>query len=351
MRIFVLLPLMFWVATTPVRLTIDASRINPPNLSDISYRCTAIHLKISNFNPLGIEKVYIIKNNLYILQRYQESSIHYSHVFVCDTLGNLKRELIAVDPISKETMQIIDMQYDMINHRIYLLYSDGYRTFDSDGKLVQQKTKIKTESNFKYVFIYNEQFWSVENSFSKGEANYSLVHTDLNGLSKDTVISKNFNLPSFLVEKGIAIYASPSFSIYNKKLFVSLGIDNTIYSINQSSLVPEYKFEIKGSTSSSSIDMFGGQKQIILSRFIKYGYRLNGISYDFLYDMENKKSYNIKYILDHNECILGIKDDVFKTGFFKLNPTNDENYVFFFKKPDKTNNNLSSPTIFLVKLK
>ena len=196
MKVLVFLSLMFLVAFAPVKLIIDSSKNNPPNLSEISDKCIAINLKISNFKPLGIEKVYMIKNNVYILQRYQEEGIPYSHVFVCDTLGNLKRELVMVDPISKATINIIDMQYDIVNERIYLSYSDGYRAFDNDGKLILQKAKPKTEID-NYSFIHNEQFWWVEYSNKNGKANYSLVKTDLNGRDQDTVFSKNIDLPTF----------------------------------------------------------------------------------------------------------------------------------------------------------
>lgn len=347
MRISVLLLLTFWVTSAPVRLIIDASRDNPPNLSEISDRCITINLKISNFNPLGIEKVYYIKNDVYILQRYQEDGNHYSHVFICDTLGNLKRELIARDPISKATINIIDMQYDMINQRIYLSYSDGYRAFDSNGKLILQIAKTENKFDF-YSFIHNDQFWSVEHSSKNGKANYSLIHTDLRGGHKDTVFSKNIDLPSS--SNGVGIFAMPSFSINTNKLFVSLGIDNTIYKVDKDVITPSYKIEFKNSAP-TSFELFGAPKQIILGHYIKYGYRLKMVSYDFLYGTKNGKSYNIKYLRKNNECILGIKDDVFNTGFFELNPTNDENYVFFFKNAYKANKNLSAPTIFLVKLK
>ena len=138
----------------------------------------------------------------------------------------------------------------------------------------------------------------------------------------------------------------PSFSIKANKLFVSLGIDNTIYKVDQNIITPSYKIEFKNS-SPSGFELYGAPKQIIMGHYIKYGYRLKMVSYDFLYNTITGKSYNIKYLKESNTCIFGIKDDVFNTGFFELNPTNDENYVFFFKKADKANKNLSSHTIFV----
>jgi hypothetical protein len=354
MRTKILLSLIFCFSMGfPDKIVVDVKRTDQLNVSEIAEKVFPIPLRIKDFKSSGIQKVYLIDENIFILQLYTESQIRYSHVYIFDILGNYKGEIVVKDPDSKEPLHIFDMLYDDANKHILLSYSDGYRIFDNNGNLLSHS---KREKFTKCEFLFKGFLWSVDNSQRHGIADYSLVNTNLNGQNKDTINSLKTEFPSLMAEKDVGVYASPCFSVHNNELFVSFGIENAIYKVNQHSLTQVYSFEFKNRTA-SSWDIFGATAQVIINRFVKYGYRMKGKSYDFLYDTKTKISYNFRYHWNNDGVTPGIKDDICNTGFFNINITNNEDYIFFFKPPeDLKGSNFNdpqkiSPIVFLVKLK
>lgn len=327
-------------------IVIDANRLDQLNISEIAQKVIAIPVKISNFKSIGIEKIFLVDENLFILQRYldQGTRIIISHVYRFDISGNYGGELVAIDPVSKNPIEIIDIQYDDTNKCIIISYSDGYRVFDHNGKLLTYCNGIQSQ----YKFLFKGHFWSVDHSFANGYADYSLVYSDLNGQNKDTIRR--------LKIKSIGFNTFPDFSIHNNELYFSFGVDNSIYKVNKLLLLPAYNFVFKNRPFQST-DVFGAPHQLVFSHFIKFGYRIGFVPYDFLFDTNSRKSYNIRYQIDHNEIISGIKDDIYFTGYFDIKPTNIEDYIYFFKKSENLIGSKISetekkyPTIFLVKLK
>lgn len=353
MNIFSLINLLtYCYLVVPNTIIIDVTRSDKLSLSEITEKVTPIPLKGHSITPKGIQKVFIIEGNIYVLQRYKELEISYSHLFKYNISGNYKGEIEVKDPASKEKIEILDMQYDDMNKRIFLLGLDGYGIFDNAGNFLSYSKRARTE----FEFLFKKHFWSVAYSHKNGIGDYSLVHTDLDGQNKDTIKSIKYKFPAFLVNNKVFLFAAPHFSVLKNELYVSFGIDNTIYKVDQQSLTPVHRLEFKNRPPSDT-DILLTPGQLIFSRYVKCGYFMKGSSYYLLYDKKNGKSYNIKYAQENNKQPAGIEDDIFHTGYLNIVPTNVEDYVFFFRKREDLKGNKMfdpkniDPTIFLVKLK
>lgn len=350
--IFIIILIISLLSGSVDKKIIDVRRIDHLNVSELAEKIISVPLNIENFKNLGLVDVYMINENLFIFQKYQIDGIPYSHVFRCDNSGNFKGELIVNDPVSNEPLRINDMHYDEVNKWVVLSYSDGYGVFDSDGKLLNYRAKVQSK------YIFKEHFWYIGHSVKNGLADYSLVRMDLSGKKKDTISAIKVEFPSALKNTGIGIYATQSFSVHEGELYISFGIDNTINKVVQNSIHPIYTFEFKNRPLSSTDKIIQAPNLSMVGKYIQVRYFYNSIEYDFFYDRATSKSYNIKYIRDENLVYAsGIKDDYFNTGFFRFNPTNREDYIFFFKTPEELvksklyNSFQQKPMIFLVKLK
>jgi hypothetical protein len=350
--ILVLNIIVYLLTGIPEKIVIDINKSDNLDVSKIAEKIIVVPLKKDGIIPIGIVSINLIGNNLYVFQRYKEkeSTTIQTNVNIFDLSGNYKGELIVKDPLSEKPLEIINMQCDEYNNRLFLSYRDGYRVFDSDGNFLYFKEKVLLK------FFYKGLFWSVENSHKGEIADYSLVTTDLDGFKKDTVKSIKTKLPSNLVEAGVIPYTLPSFSIHSGELYISFGIDNTIYHVNQKTLIPVYRFEFKNRPR-SEYDIFGAPSQLIFGRYIKYGIRINGKQGDAFYDIKDKKSLYIKYLGNPNDLDSGINDDINNTGYFQINLTNNENYIYFvkgkhaFKGGEINEKNKLNVVVFLVKLK
>jgi len=332
------------------KIVIDVNKSDNLNLSTIAGNIVIVPLKKDNIISVGIQKIFLMDRNVYVFQRYKEkeSEIMHSNVYIFDLSGNYKAELVAKDPNSKKPPDITDMLCDESNNRVFLSYDDGYRVFDNNGNFLFFKKNVQLKFPFKNLF------WSVEHS-NKGDIGYyNLVTTDLNGLKKDTVKTVKTKLTSSVVRA----FTMPSFSIHEGELYISFGFDNTIYHIKQKTLTPAYSFEFKNRPV-SQYDVFGAPSQLVFSRFVKYGIKINGVQGDVLFDTRDNKSLFIKYSGAQNELDSGVHDDIYNTGYFKLNLTNKEDYIYFFREKDqiktgelnKLYDSKTSLMVFLVKLK
>lgn len=281
--------LLFFSIKSSERIIVDLNKTENLNLSNIAQRVVPIHLDKETIFMGGIAKIYLLGNNIYVFQRYKEkgSMTTHTNVFRFDFSGNYKGELVVMEPLTGKPLEIIDMQSDENNNRLFLSYHNGYRVFDCDGNFLSYKEQVALK------FIYKGLFWYVENSHRGNIADYSLVTTDLNGLKKDTVKSVKALLPMNLVNAGVIPFALPSFSIHDGELYISYGIDNTIYHVNQETLIPIYKIEFKNRLR-SEYDLFGAPSQLVFNKYVKYGIRVNGIQGDVLFDTREKKSYFFK---------------------------------------------------------
>jgi hypothetical protein len=336
------------------KIVIDINKTDQLNLSEIAEKVSVIPLKISVFRNPDAAKVYLINEYIFILQRYQEEGTLCSDFSIFDLAGNIKRTLEVKDPESNELLIITDMQYDDTNKSIFLVFSSGYGICDNTGNLISyHKYNWANGDNYiltPFMFIFKEQLWFEEISRTNKAININLVHTDLNFQKKEIIKNLRSYPPDY---KGVLPVLN--LSARNNELYVSFKTDNLIYKVNEGALLPVYKFEVKD-RSASKPEITPDQK--MFGKYIINRYWYNFIEYDFIYNSESNESYNIKYL--HNQDMVnisGIKDDKYNTGYFKFNPTNQKDYIYFLKNPTELKGSKlndpkqSHPILFLVKLK
>jgi hypothetical protein len=342
--------LSFW-DTIPKKIIVDVERINQLNVLEIAGKITAIPLKNFEFRNPGAEKVFLIKDKIYILQRYREEDKYVSHVVIFDNQGNNKGMLETKDPTSDNLVNILDMHYDNINNIILLIYSTGYGKFDENGKMLSfNKYTWNSGSSsilIPTMFIFKSKIFFEKATRENDESDISLVSTDLSFR-----VEKAISLPS-LKTKLPGIIPALKMSAYNGDLYISLAKENKVYKFTNGTLSPIMNIVIKGGVPANSEihSTFSG-------KYLKIGYWSNRIEHDFLYDIWRNIFYNLRYIHDQNMVYSsGIKDDYFNTGYLKFNPTNLDDCIYFLKtageiKGSKLYDPKQPNTIlFLVKLK
>ncbi len=338
----------------PESIVIDLNREDKLNLSDIEEKTTVVSLTDIEIKNPGAAKVFLIDENIFILQRFQEYGVHYSNVSRFDLSGNFKGLLVTKDPETGESLNITEMYYNNTDKSVFLVFSSGYGIYDKSGNFISYH-KFKWANGDNYILasdmlIFKGQIWFEEITRNTKSINVNFVHADLHFQNKETVKQlASFNsdykgeLPSLYL------------STQSNELYVSFQSDNVIYRVNQRELTPFIRFEFKDrSMIKSEITL----NQKMVGKYVKNGYWHNFTEYDFLYDKENRKSYNIKYL--HNSDMIftsGITDDIYNTGYFKFNPTNREDYIYFLKnRAELKDSKLFDPKksgqiLFLVKLK
>lgn len=340
--------------TMPKKVVIEMAKIDQVNVSEISDQITVVRLKNIELKNPGSEKIFLINEKIFIFQRYMEEGKFCSYVYRFDNDGNYKGKLDTKDPATNEELIILDMLYDDNSNFIFLVFSKGYGEFDLNGNRVSYNNYNWQDDNrailTPFMFIFKGQLWFEEIARNKESKDIRLVHTDLSFQSKE-ILKRLKSYPSDY--KGVL--PSINLSSCNNELYVSFNTDNIIYSVNKGALSPVFKFEVKNrSASESAITL----NQKMVGKYVKNGYWNNSIEYDFLYNTEINKSYNIKYLRDQDMVyVSGIKDDKYNTGYFKFNPTNQEDYIYFIKNPAQLKESIlydpkqSDPMLFLVKLK
>ena len=351
--IFIICLFFALLNTLPTKIQIDVEQTDQINISYLADTVLAIPLKTTEFHLNSIDKVYMINDYIFILELLEEDGVIYSYVLKFDLSGNFKGRIGERDSKSKEFLRVYDMKYDITKTYIFLVNSDGYRVYDDDGKLFAFYEGTGKSPGLRAVqeFIFNNQVWMTKYSQKNGKIDINLIHSDLFGENEDTVL--NYNIEP---NKGNPVKLRLSqFSVNDKKMYISFGIDNTLYLMSQNKLSPIYKVEFINLPKSSNINL--DLTQSIIGHLIQNNYWFKSVSYDHLYNTETNKSFNIKYQYHKGQLISGVRDDIYETGFFTINQTNQEDYLYFVKNPEElTGSKLYDPKLrysllFLIKLK
>jgi hypothetical protein len=332
------------------KIIIDVAKTDKVNLSKIAEKVWVVPLATGD-EIVDIYKVFLIDNLVYVLEGDPRKETMAQRVLKFDIMGRFLGLFGIKDPITGEYITTRDMWYDRMTGLIYLNNSDGYRVYDKNGNLQDFVPNAQAK------FIFNKSFWFHSSSVNDGIGNISLVKRDFKSQKSDTIENFKFEMPEIFNSMGVGVFPPMGLSIRKDELFVSLGTDNTIYKEHNNKLVPAYKFEyINGIP--TFFDILRAPRNLLIGHFIKCGYGIKGLSYDFLYDTRSGVSYNIRYTHDNlNRLVSGIKDDINLTGYFRINPTNQENYIYFFKRHEDIKGcklydpNQINHLLFLVKLK
>ncbi|HPF02983.1 MAG TPA: 6-bladed beta-propeller [Bacteroidales bacterium] len=336
----------------PKKIIIDVERQDRLKISELADTVIAICLKTDEFVFHNIDKVFLADNNILLFELYQENGFVYSRVMKFDFSGNYLGQIGERDLKSKEFLRIYDMKYDNTTGVIYLVYQDGNRAYEKNGQLLTFYNANGRKPGVRAVqeYIYRNQIWGTTYSHKDGITSNNFICMDLNG--KNQVLLKNFISETNM--SSSAVFYLANLSTYKNELFISVGLDRTLYMVNQKKLVPTYSIEFKN-LPASSINL--GLNQLMTGKYFRNNYWIGNDSFDFLYNIETGKSYNIKYHYQNNELTSGLEDDFYNTGFLSINQTNREDYFYFIKQPsviegsELSKPEKKNPIIFLVKLR
>jgi hypothetical protein len=359
MRFLVLLSIVsLFFQNQPKRLIIDISQVYQLELSSIATKVIPIPLKTSKFSFTNIEKVFLINDNIiYVLNISEINGTLFSQVLKFDLGGNLLAQIGEKDQKSHEFLRVYDMKFDKVTSLLHLVYSDCNRVYDVDGNLKNLYKREDKSPGFRTVheIVHKGKIWRSEIYYRDGLAFYDIVQSDLNGQNLNKLKTFKFKISRSDLKSGTERYDRVHFSIHENEMYLSCGVDNTIYKIINNKLIPEYIVEFRNQAQPTDY-FYSASKQVIIGRYIINEYTYNWMQYDFIYDCETSKTYNMKFHPKIGIISSGIIDDLFYTGSFDLNQTNLEDYIYFTKKTEEIRGiNIYDPKqaktiIFLVKL-
>lgn len=359
MRFLALLSLIsLFFQNQPKRLIIDISQVYQLELSSISNKVIPIPLKTTKISFPNIEKVFLINDNIYVLNTSEINGTLFSQVLKFDLGGDLLTQIGEKDQKSHEFLRVYDMKFDKGTSLLHLVYSDCNRVYDVDGNLkdvFKREDKSPEFRKFQEI-VHKGKIWRAEIYYSDGLVSYDIVQSDLNGQNVNKIKTLRFKISQRDLNLGIGSNHLVHFSIHENEVYLSCGIDNTIYKIINNKLIPEYIVEFRNQAHPTDY-IYRASKQIIIGRYILNEYTNNWMQYDFIYDCITDMTYSMKFHPEIGIVSPGIIDDLFYTGYFDLNQTNIEDYIYFIKKTEEIRGiNIYNPKqantiIFIVKLK
>jgi hypothetical protein len=358
MRFLALLLLIsLFFQNQPKRVIIDISQVYQMELSSISHKVIPIPLKTSKFSFTNIEKVFLINDNIYVLNISEKNGILLSQVLKFDLGGNFQKQIGEKDKKSHEFLRVYDMKFDKGTYLFHLVYSDCNRVYDVDGNLkdVYKREDKSPEVRKFQESVHKGKILRAEINYSDGLASYDIVQSDLNGQNVNKIKTLKFKISYRDLNLRIKSHNLIHFSIHENEVYLSCGIDNTIYKIINNKLIPEYIVEFRNQARPTDF-FYKASKQTLIGRYILNEYTHNWMQYDFIYDCITSMTYSMKFHPDLGIVNPGIIDNLFNTGYFDLNQTNLEDYIYFIKKTEEIRGikiydpKQANTIIFLVKL-
>ena len=136
MRFLALLSLIsLFFQNQPKRLIIDIAQVYQLELSSIAIKVIPILLKTRKYSFTNIEKVFLINDNIYVLNTSEINGTLFSQVLKFDLGGNLVAQIGEKDQNSHEFLRVYDMKFDKGTSLLHLVYSDCNRAYDVDGNV------------------------------------------------------------------------------------------------------------------------------------------------------------------------------------------------------------------------
>ncbi len=321
-------------------IKIDVSKNDQLNLSYFADKVTPVSLR----NPKGLTLYYVAKvirtqNYLYIKGSYKE--LPNTPRFLKYTLdGKFVKEIGLKDEHTGEFLNMVYVLPDYEKQELLLKYAKQYAIYDFDGKLVSESECSR--GNVIISPIFNNSFWSVSQfiNIEKDIKNDFLIKYDNNGSNTDTLYCASGPLND--IERGYKKFGLPlpsrelptQWEISNDKLYVSMALEDAILEVDRDKrLSIAYKFKLLD-IPEESINRVVYPISIILESFIFYGYNISHKLYYYVYDISQKKGFNIALRRNSSrKPISGIKDDINNTGFVHLKK--GFNSELFFTKESK----------------
>lgn len=331
-------------------IEVDVQKKNDFSLSQIAKDIIIIALeKRAEFDVFEIHKVFHNNKNITILAGSEEHKGWPEWALQYDFEGNFLQQIGIEYDSSGQYLNVIDLYFCNERNELYTNNKNGYTVYDFNGNL---KRKHKNTVSGKVI---NEKIYRTENSFDfeKGIVNYYLISTSLNSSPKDTIYKFIHSMPER--DKKTRIAARPKISIANNKFYYIQHIDDKILSINNdNSTEPEYRFIFKN-VLPDQYRMIVHPPRFVFNKYIYYGYRIKNRNFVYIYNMLTNSGCNLGLHLNEGKQVSGVYDDILNTGYIQLEPTNNNNMVFFHKSANEIKQtiakNNAGQILFLVNIK
>jgi len=330
-------------------ITVDFSRNDKLNISQIAEDVKAIPLNFVHLNIPLVNQVIVTSDYLYVKVSEPKKGSH-PFIYQLQRDGKLIRQVGLRDAKSNEFIDDYGMFYSEKTKELIISYKTYLAIFDENGKL---KRKIDGITTVGYGALYNNKYYGIKYIFdgknSKVTTRYTSTDLATNHLDTIFIDTRKF-------AKDEHVFPGFEFSTAENKLYYNDDSRKQINRIDNNKIECAYRFiykdkkEVSGNIPdyNSMARDYNHMPRIVFNRYISFGYFNDRKDYCLIYDKKNGESFHVTP---------GINDDIFGTGHFILYHTNSENYAYSFKSGDLVSGKIkgvedeSTWVLFLTKLK
>ena len=323
-------------------ITVDFSRNDKLNISQIAEDVKAIPLNFVHLNIPLVNQVIVTSDYLYVKVSEPKKGSH-PFIYQLQRDGKLIRQVGLRDAKSNEFIDDYGMFYSEKTKELIISYKTYLAIFDENGKL---KRKIDGMTTKACNTIFNYKYYGIEYVFDSKNSKVitRYTSTDLAKNQLDTIFVDKRKIAED--ERGFPGF---TFSIAENKLYFNDDYRKQINRIDNNKIECAYRFIYKDKKEvTGNIPDYNHMPRIVFDSYISFGYMKDRKDYCLIYDKKNGESFHITP---------GINDDIFGTGHFILNQTNSGKYAYSFKSVDLVSGKIkgvedeSTWVLFLIKLK
>ena len=332
-------------AQEPQVITINVKNVDQLNLSEISESVVAIPLNLKDQQSLfKIKKVFLTKEHIFIVDGSKKNKGFPDRLLQFDRLGQFIRQI-------GQKEQLVDVLLDGKRKHIIVHTRNRIKYYDLKNKAKLIKS-IERNETLPLDYLYNNTLWDVQ----QDGKNYFLRKMEIGKNTTDTIYS--FSDPKVENGEEVIFGAFPTFSVSAQCLYVAFRIDNKLHQVQPDKIKTVYHFKLINHLKLKKLDNYMGLPQFFIGKYFHFGYTVNFGKYAFIYNTLTEKSYNVKFEYDSKSSLTsGIYDDIHKSGYVAIRPTNDSNHFWFsryvseLKGKIKGDGSESDFVLFLAKIK
>ena len=321
---------LYQTGFSQINLTIDANRITPMKLSDISAQSYSVAMKMDN----DTFSYFISDDYLFITKRLSLGKNSTLHQF--DFSGKLIRVIFGSNRPNGRIF------CDVKSNKLLFDNLDGNITFWDFNGVFLKEVKIPEKAPLGVIGFEQNNVWLILRSRHDDEkVNYRICRLNYETEQLEVIMERVFPLGG--------VFSNACYSSFGGKSFVGFH-DNVFYEVVGKNVRPAVKYNIRNFTEDPT---YYTNAKIFAGRFftMKYGNKLADRLL-YWYDTKEKRSWQVREFMWKG----GIEDDIFRTG------TCDDyqifgDYLVFTKRGDnlpKEMNKNADPNLnvfFIIKLK
>jgi hypothetical protein len=300
-------------------IEIDVTKTDRLKLSDIAEEVKAIPLENTNdwFNGVFMSDEYFFVAG--------EQTV-YQH----DLSGKLLRRIEYPEIISSITG-------DVEKEILFVAIGNKLLFYDFSCKRIKE---VETKYDIGYSFFYDGKIWIRSGAITDDSIDPCRISYWDISLNKEIFTSFEMELLSVHEESEVFAYPRFCFSIFENKPVFSFGDAGAIYGFDGLKVKPVIKWNINAPVRNPlERGIFNCNAIVGKYLFVNYCRLLTpeekeyrDVFYLYLEDLKTKKALNVKYKYNMAKLVEGMEDDIYHTGYCKIeNTLNKEGYFYFSK--------------------